>query len=85
VQGIYGRVNVAGGAPVFSIENSTASTAFSVASTPGTVTFSSGAYEASATGLSGPPTVASGNKLRFNVTTLGTATGWTITVLLQQQ
>ncbi len=73
------RVNVAGGAPAITVEKSTASTAFSSASV-GTVTLGSGAYEGNNTSSLG--TVASGNKLRFNVGTLGTATGWTIEVLL---
>lgn len=79
VRRIWLRVNVAGGAPVAVIEKSTASTAFS-ASTVGTLTMGSGDYEVAATSSLG--TVASGNKLRFNVTTLATATGWAIGVEL---
>jgi hypothetical protein len=76
------RVNVAGGAPSVTVEKSTASTAFS-ATTVGTVTLASGAYEGSTTSTLG--TVASGDKLRMNVAALGTATGWTVTVLLEEQ
>ncbi len=73
------RVNVAGGAPAITVEKYTGTGAFSATSV-GTVTLGSGAYEGSVTSALG--TVASGNKLRFNVGTLGTATGWTIEVLL---
>lgn len=76
------RVNVAGGAPAVTVEKSTASTAFS-STAVGTVTLGSGAYEGNNTTSLG--TVASGNKLRMNVGTLGTATGWTVQVLLEAQ
>jgi hypothetical protein len=71
------RVQTAGGAPVVVIEKSTASGAFSAA-TVGTLTMGSGNYEVSNTTSLG--TVASGDKIRFNVTTLATAQAWTITV-----
>lgn len=75
------RVNVAGGAPAITVEKYTGTGAFS-ATTVGTVTLGSGAYEGET--HSGLGTVASGNKLRFNVGTLATATGWTIEVLLEE-
>jgi hypothetical protein len=73
------RVNAAGGAPAITVEKSTAAGAFS-ATTVGTVTLGSGAFEGSVTAALG--TTASGDKLRFNVGTLATATGWTIEVTL---
>jgi hypothetical protein len=76
------RVNVAGGAPVAILEKSTVAGAFS-ASTLGTLTMPSGDYEVSITSF-GIGTVASGNKVRFNVSTLGTATGWTIELEMQE-
>jgi hypothetical protein len=75
------RVNVAGGAPSITVEKSTGTGAFS-ATTVGTVTLGSGASEGSATALLG--IVQSGNKLRYNVGTVATATGWTIAVLLSE-
>jgi hypothetical protein len=77
VRRIWLRVNVAGGAPVAVIEKSTAAGAFS-ASTVGTLTMGSGNSEVAVTASLG--TVASGNKIRFNVSTLATATGWSIGV-----
>lgn len=77
------RVNVAGGAPAVTIEKSTATGAFS-ATTMGSVTMGSGNYEVSATGGFSSSTIASGDKLRFNATALGTATGWTVTVLFEE-
>lgn len=77
------RVNVAGGAPAVTIEKSTATGAFS-ATTMGSVTMGSGNYEVSATSGFSSSTIASGDKLRFNATTLGTATGWTVTVLFEE-
>ena len=81
VERIDFRVNVAGGAPAVTVEKSTAAGAFS-ATTVGTVTLGSGAYEGNNTSSLG--TIASGNKLRFNIGTLATATGWTIEVTLGQ-
>ena len=57
------------------IEKSIVSGLFS-STTIGTVTLPSGAYENSTTGSLG--TVNSGDKIRFNVSTLGTATNWTV-------
>jgi hypothetical protein len=71
------RVQTAGGAPVVVVEKSTASGAFS-ATTVGTLTMGSGNYEVSTTAALG--TVNSGDKIRFNVTTLATAQSWTILV-----
>ncbi len=75
------RVNVAGGVPAVTVEKSTSSTAFS-ASSVGSVTLGSGAYEGSNTAVA--VTVASGDKLRLNPTVLGTATGWTVAILIQE-
>lgn len=71
------RVQTAGGAPAVTIEKSTATGAFSATSV-GSVTMGGGNYEVSSTSSLG--TVASGNKLRFNPTALGTAANWTISV-----
>jgi hypothetical protein len=59
------------------IEKSTAAGGFS-ATAVGTLTMGAGDYEVSTTAALG--SVNSGNKLRFNVTALGTAQAWTITV-----
>lgn len=77
VRRIWLRVSTAGGAPVAVVEKSTATGVFSAA-TVGTLTMGSGNSEVAVTASLG--TVASGNKLRFNVTTLGSATGWSIGV-----
>lgn len=77
------RVNVAGGAPALDIEKSSIAGAFS-ATTVGTVTMGVGNYEVSQTGGFASGTVVSGDKLRFNVSALGSATGWTITILLEE-
>jgi len=79
VKRIFFRVGTAGGAPSITVEKSTGTGAFS-ATTVGTVTLGSGAYEGSTTTSLG--TVTSGNKLRFNVGTLATAFNWTIIVEL---
>lgn len=71
------RVQTAGGAPAITIEKSTVAGAFS-ASSVGTLTMGSGDYEVSSTAALG--TAASGDKLRFNVTTLATALNWTVEV-----
>jgi hypothetical protein len=76
------RVNVAGGAPVAVLEKSTVAGAFS-ASTLGTLTMPSGDYQVSITSFA-IGTVASGDKVRFNVSALGTATGWTIELEMQE-
>ena len=73
------RVQTPGGAPAITVEKSTAVGAFS-ATNVGTVTLGAGAAEATAT--AGLGTVASGNKLRFNVGVLGTASNWTVLVEL---
>lgn len=76
------RVNVAGGAPAVTLEKYTGTGAFSATSI-GTVTLGSGAYEANKTSSFTTSTLTSGDKVRFNVGTLGTATGWTIQLLLE--
>jgi hypothetical protein len=73
------RVAASGGAPSVTLQKSTAAGAF-VASDLGAVTLASDAYEGSVTSSLG--SVASGDKLRFSVAALGTATGWSITVEL---
>jgi len=60
---------------VIDIEKSTDAGAFS-ATLVGSVTLNANSYENNTTGSLG--TVNSGDKLRFNVTTLGTATNWTV-------
>jgi len=75
VRRIWLRVNVAGGAPVATVNVSSGTGAFSGVLV-GTLTMGSGNYEVAVTASLG--TVASGNKLGFSVTTLATATGWTI-------
>lgn len=79
VRRISVRVGTAGGAPAITLEKYTGTSAFSP-TTVGTVTLGSGAYDAAVTSSLG--TVASGDKLRFNVGTLGTALNWTIAVEL---
>jgi hypothetical protein len=58
---------------IIAIEKSTGTGGFS-ATTIGSVTLSSGSYEAYNTGSLG--TINSGDKLRFNITTLGSAQNW---------
>jgi hypothetical protein len=77
IKAIRLRVGVAGGAPAVTIEKSTGSGVFS-ASTVGTVTLSSGAYEGSNTTSLG--TINSGDKLRFNVGTIASTQNWTVIV-----
>ena len=79
VRAIDFRVQTAGGAPAVTVEKSTAAGAFSAA-TVGAVTLASGAFEGRTTAALG--TVASGNKLRFNVGTLATAQNWSVQVEL---
>jgi hypothetical protein len=79
VRRLWLRVNVAGGAPAVNIEVSSVVGAFT-ATAIGTLTMPSGAYEVYIAPTGG--VVYSANKLRFNVTALGTATGWTIGVEL---
>jgi hypothetical protein len=68
------RVQTAGGSPSITVEKSPGTGGF-VASTLGTVTLPNNAYEAS---VINSGTVASTDKIRFNVGTLGTAQNWTI-------
>jgi hypothetical protein len=79
VKRIFFRVGTASGAPAVTVEKSTGTGAFSAAAV-GTVTLASAANEGSVTASLG--TVASGNKLRFNVGTLTSALNWTIIVEL---
>lgn len=79
VRAIDFRVQTAGGAPAVTVEKSTAAGAFS-AVTVGTATMGSGNNEVRNTTSLG--TVASGDKLRFNVGTLATAQNWTVQVEL---
>jgi len=73
------RVQTAGGAPAVTIEKSSGAGAFNPTSV-GTVTLGTGASEG--TGTAGLGMVNSGDKLRFNVGTLGTAQNWTVLVEL---
>jgi hypothetical protein len=75
------RVAVAGGGPGIVIEKSSSSGAFDPVSV-GSIILLSGSYEGAVTGIFG--TVDSGDKLRFNISALGTAQGWTITVELRE-
>lgn len=75
------RVSVAGGEPAIVIEKSIGAGAFSPV-TVGSVALDDGDYEAVST--TPVADVASGNKIRFNVTELGTATDWTIIVELEE-
>ena len=75
------RVQTAGTSSVVNIEKSTTTNGF-VASTIGILTLESGSYEAYNSSSLG--TINSGDKIRFNVTTLGTAQNWTITTELGQ-
>ena len=71
------RLNAVGGTNTINVEKYTGTSGFS-ATVVGSVTVSGAANEGSVTAALG--TVSSGDKLRFNVTSLGTATGWTIAV-----
>jgi hypothetical protein len=72
-----------GGSPAFTIEKSTGTGAFS-GTTIGSLTVSSGAREAHQTSSLGSVTGGvGGDKIRVNVTALGTATDWTIIVKTQ--
>ena len=73
------RVQTAGGAPAVTIEKSSGTGVFTPTSV-GTVTLGAGASEAMAT--AGLGTVNSGDKMRFNVVALGTASNWTVAVEL---
>ena len=75
------RVATAGGAPALALEKSSGTGGFSATSL-GTLTLGSGAYEGNITALG---TAQSGDKLRFNVGTLGTAQNWTVSVELAAQ
>jgi hypothetical protein len=79
VRRIWFRVAGAGGAPAVTIEMSTATGLFA-ATLVGTLTMGGGAFEVVVTAALG--TLVSGTKIRFNVTALGTATGWAIGVEL---
>lgn len=71
------RVNITGGAPAITIEKSSVAGAFTPTSV-GSLTLTTGASQGTTTTSLG--NVTSGDKLRFNVTTLATAQNWTITV-----
>ena len=75
------RVAVAGGSPAIQIEKSSETGLFD-GSVVGEVVLASGAYEGAET--DGLGQVESGDKLRFSVLDLGTATGWTVTVELTE-
>jgi hypothetical protein len=71
------RVGTAGGAPALTVEKSTGTGAFSAIAV-GTVTLGSGANEGATTSSLG--SINSGDKLRFNVSDLGSALSWTVIV-----
>ena len=73
------RVQTAGSAPAAAIEKSEGNGVFTAISL-GTVTLDANAYEGTHIPASG--SVASGDKLRFNVLSLGTAQNWTVAVEL---
>lgn len=75
------RVSIAGGAPYITLEKSTVSSSFS-ASAITDVYLQTGSYETSSI-LTGQ-TLTSGNKLRINISNLGTAIGWNIVTLLNE-
>lgn len=81
VRSIEFRVATAGGAPSARVERSTVDGAFSAA-TVGDVTLASGANQNRNTTSLG--TVASASKLRYNALVLGTATGWSVSVMLEK-
>jgi hypothetical protein len=72
-------VNTAGAGPAVAFESSHGLGVF-IAKTVGTVALTTGAYEGTVAGSLG--TVNSGDKLRFNVLALGSATNWTATIEL---
>ena len=77
------RVSAAGGAPAVTVEKYTGTGAFS-ATTVGTVTLGSGASEGSKTDSFTTASLTSGDKVRFNVGALGSATGWTVALMLEK-
>jgi hypothetical protein len=79
------RVGTAGGAPSIKVQKSAATTAFGAGTDIGTVTLGSGDHEGSLTGPFDSDSVDSGDKLRVNVLALGTATDWSIAVLLESE
>lgn len=82
---IYLRVQTAGGAPSVTVERSTGTGAFS-ATTVGTVTLGSSAYYAQTLRSSlSSDYLTSGDFIRANVQTVGTATGWTLAVECEAQ
>ena len=83
VRRIHLRVGtVSGSNPAINIEYSTASGNFS-ATTVGSCAVSSNNEAATTSGFS-VSTLSSGNKVRFNVTTLGASTNWTIKLELEE-
>lgn len=71
------RVQTSGGAPSVSFEKYSGSGQFS-GFTLGLVTLETGAFEGYTTGITG--TLASNDKVRFNVGDLGTAQNWTVSM-----
>jgi hypothetical protein len=85
VKAIYFRVGTAGGAPSIKVQSSNATGAFGAGTDIGTVTLGSGDNEATKTSAFDSGTVSSGNKVRVNVLALGTATDWSVQLLLESQ
>ena len=84
VKRLFFRVQTAGGAPQATVEKSTGTGIFS-AVTVGTVLLTTGAYEGNIVTGFGSATVASGDKLRLNATTLATAANWSVHLEIQEQ
>jgi len=83
VKRIFFRVQTAGGAPQATVEKYTGTGAFA-ATTVGSVTLGSGAYEGSQTSAFTTSTLTSGDKVRLNATTLATAANWSVMLELQE-
>lgn len=73
------RVSAAGGAPELSIEKSSGGGAFVSSGTLATLAMPDGGHEVT---VPGSGTVVTGDAVRLNVTSLGTATGWTVSISL---
>jgi hypothetical protein len=76
------RVSTAGGAPQATVEKYTGTSTFA-ATTVGSVTLGSGAYEGNQTSSFTTATLNSGDKVRVNAAALGTAAGWTVLLELE--
>lgn len=77
-----GSKNTGANLSTIQIEKSTGTGVFSGSNVGSAITLDLNEYEESQTGISA--TVASGDKLRFNVSALGDSSDWTITVELEE-